>query len=86
MADSKRTEGERLFEQYLTSIDLPFEYEVEYAGKSKVVDYRIEWSGQPHFLEVKDFESPPLLTHGFCQVQVRDPFREHGIRVAISSK
>jgi hypothetical protein len=36
MADSKRTEGERLFEQYLTSIDLPFEYEVEYAGNQRL--------------------------------------------------
>jgi hypothetical protein len=80
MAESKRTEGEQLFERYLVSIGLSFEYEEACAGKSKVIDYRIEWNGKSHFLEVKDFESPPLPTRGFCQVQVHVPIRERILR------
>jgi hypothetical protein len=80
MAESRRTEGEQLFEQYLGSIGLPFEYEQDHAGKSKVIDYRIEWKGKPHFLEVKDFESPPLPTHGSRAVQPYDPIRERILR------
>jgi hypothetical protein len=76
MAETKRAQGEQLFEQYLASIDLPFEYEVECEGKSKVVDYRIEWDGQPHFFEVKDFQSPALPTSGYRAVQLYDPIRE----------
>jgi hypothetical protein len=60
MANSKPTNGEQLFEQYLVSLGLQFDYEPSYPGKLKVLDYVIEWNGRPHFFEVKDFESPPL--------------------------
>lgn len=80
MTEPKRTEGERWFEQYLTAIDLPFEYEQSYAGKSKILDYRVEWSGKPYFFEVKDFESPPLPSRGFRAIQIYDPIRERILR------
>jgi hypothetical protein len=63
--DVKRTEGEVLFEQYLATQQLAFEFEKEHAGKSKKPDYAIEWKSRPVLLDVKDFESwvvpPPTI-------------------------
>jgi len=42
-----RTEGEMLFEQYLSSQGLAFEFEKQHSGKSKRPDYTIEWQGRP---------------------------------------
>lgn len=52
-----RTAGEILFEQYLESQRLPFEFEKEHAGKTKRPDYTVEWNGQSVILDVKDFET-----------------------------
>src|SRR2546428_9005665 len=53
MADS-HTHGEILFEQYLESQGLPFEFEKEHAGRSKRPDYTIEWDGKTIIFDVKD--------------------------------
>ena len=75
------TNGERLFEQYLASIGLTFEFERKHEGKSKVLDYRIGWKNRPHYCEVKDFESPPLpSTSGFSALQGYKPIRERILR------
>lgn len=75
--EAARTEGEKLFEQYLASQGLPFEFEAKYAGKSTVPDYGIEWNGKRHFFDVKDFESPPLPSgSGFAAIQGYKPIRE----------
>jgi hypothetical protein len=36
MSDSSRTSGEVLFEKYLNSQEIPFEFEKEHAGKQMV--------------------------------------------------
>lgn len=52
-----RTPGEHLFEAYLQTQGLPFEFEKEHVGKSKRPDYTIAWTGQPVILDVKDFDA-----------------------------
>jgi hypothetical protein len=65
MSDSKHTEGEKLFERYLASQNLSFEFEKEHAGKSKRPDYSIVWNGKPVLLDVKDFDAPENVPRGF---------------------
>ncbi len=65
MADSTRTAGELLFERYLRSQDLAFDFEKEHAGKSQRPDYSIEWRGSPILLDVKDFDIPDEVLKGF---------------------
>jgi hypothetical protein len=65
MSYSDRTEGERLFELYLASQSLPFEFEKEHVGKSKRPDYSIAWNGKPVLLDVKDFDAPEYVPKGF---------------------
>jgi hypothetical protein len=65
MSDSNRTEGEKLFERYLASQSLPFEFEKEQVGKSKRPDYSIVWNGKPVLLDVKDFDAPENVPRGF---------------------
>jgi hypothetical protein len=64
MSDSNRTEGEKLFELYLASQHLRFEFEQEYAGKSQRPDYSLEWNSKPVLLDVKDFDSPARRPQG----------------------
>lgn len=59
-----RTEGEVLFEQYLTCQGLPFEFEQEHTGKSKRADYTIHWDDTLCLFDVKDFEPPPDAQSG----------------------
>ncbi len=71
-----RTEGEQLFEQYLKSLDLSFEFEKQYSGKSARPDYTVNWNGIPHLFDIKDFHSPQLPMNGFGAVQGYKPIRE----------
>ena len=64
MSSNKRTEGEKLFERYLASQDIPFEFEKKQPGKSKLPDYSIEWRGKTVLFDVKDFAPPDDLTGG----------------------
>ena len=80
MTESKRTPGERWFEQYLTSIGLVGEHECGHSGKLKKPDYRVEWNGHACFQEVKDFESPPLPVRGYRAIQIHKPVRERVLR------
>jgi hypothetical protein len=73
-------EGEQWLERYLASIGLAAEYEGGWPGKLKAPDYRVEWKGKPCFLEVKDFEPPPLPSRGLCAIQMHDPIRERILR------
>lgn len=65
MTQVSRTVGEILFEQYLASLSLPFEFEKEHAGKNKRPDYTIEWKGQTVVFDVKDFNPPEKFPTGF---------------------
>ena len=65
MTEGLRTRGEVLFEQYLQSQDLPFEFEKEHAGKSKRPDYTIQWKGEALVFDVKDFDPPEKVPTGF---------------------
>jgi hypothetical protein len=56
MTEGSRTQGEILFEQYLESQGLPFEFEKKHAGKSKRPDYTVEWKGHTVIFDVKDFQ------------------------------
>lgn len=56
MTEPARTKGEILFEQYLETQGLPFEFEKQYLGKSKRPDYSIEWKGVPVVFDVKDYQ------------------------------
>ena len=71
MTDIGRTAGETLFERYLQSQRLPFDFEKEHAGKSKRPDYTIEWEGRTVVFDVKDFDPPSRISTGFQQV---DPY------------
>jgi hypothetical protein len=88
MTDAPRTKGEILFERYLESQGLPFEFEKEHAGKSKRPDYTIEWDGQTVVFDVKDFDPPETFPKGFGAYdpysrirekieQARDKFKEY---------
>jgi hypothetical protein len=61
MVEVSRTQGEILFEQYLATQRLEFEFEKTYPGKSKRPDYTIEWNDQPVIFDVKDFDPPENL-------------------------
>jgi hypothetical protein len=88
MSEPTRTQGEILFERYLTTQHLPFEFEKEHAGKSKRPDYTIEWNGNTVVLDVKDFDPPERLPTSFGAFdpyprirekveQGRDKFKEY---------
>jgi len=76
MSDSNRTEGEKLFELYLASQNLPFKFEPEHPGKAKRPDYSLEWNRQPVLVDVKDFAAPQQFRTGFMQVDPYPPIRE----------
>ncbi len=54
------TQGEALFEEYLHTQGIAFEFERKQAGKSRVPDYEIEWGGKQVYLDVKDFDAVRL--------------------------
>lgn len=56
---SAKTEGEALFEQYLTSQRLPFEFEKDIPGTKKHPDYAVSFEEQELLFEVKDIVQPP---------------------------
>jgi hypothetical protein len=75
------TPGEQLFVQYLDSIGVPYHFEQKYADKSKMIDFRIEWNGKPHFFDVKDFQSPPRRrVRSLSTLQPYKPIRERIVR------
>ena len=76
MAEPEKTKGEILFEQYLESQGLRFEFEREHAGKSKRPDYTIEWEGETLIFDVKDFDPPARISMGFQQFDPYTPIRE----------
>jgi hypothetical protein len=78
MSDSSRTEGEKLFELYLASQNLTFDFEKEHPGKKKRPDYSLEWKGQPIVTDVKDFAVLEQIPRGFMTF---DPYT--GIREKI---
>jgi len=71
-----RTHGEILFEQYLESQGLPFEFEKEHPGKSTRPDYTIEWDGKPMLFDVKDFDPPEKFPTGFGFIDPYTRIRE----------
>ncbi len=72
MAESPRTKGEIVFEDYLNFQGIPFGFEKEHPGKTKRPDYTIEWGGKTIVLDVKDFDPPDTPLSGFGAF---DPFR-----------
>jgi hypothetical protein len=53
---TQKTASEQLFEQYLDSQPLPFVFEQQYRGKSKLPDYSVEIHQTKYLFEVKQFE------------------------------
>jgi len=76
MSDSSRTPGEVVFEKYLDSQNIRFEFEKDRPGKSKRPDYTIEWEGETVVFDVKDFDPPKTFNTGFTQVDPYLPIRE----------
>lgn len=76
MTESSRTKGENLFEQYLSSQSLLFEFEKEHSGKTNRPDYTIEWDSQTVVFDVKDFDPPKKLPTGFGFFDPYRPIRE----------
>ena len=62
--DAIRTEGELLFEKYLRSQGIEFEFEKQYPGKRKRPDYSINFNGLPILFDVKDFDQPAGVRGG----------------------
>lgn len=54
-----RTAGEIVFEEYLATQQLSFEFEKQHDGKTKRPDYTIGWQDENLIVDVKDFDSPP---------------------------
>jgi hypothetical protein len=65
MTENSRTQGEILFEQYLSAQGLSFEFEKEHIGKSQRPDYTINWRGATVVFDVKDFDPPEKFPTGF---------------------
>ena len=63
--NGSRTQGEIVFESYLKSQGIPFEFEKEHAGKNKRPDYSIEWQCKMLVFDVKDFDPPDSFPMGF---------------------
>jgi hypothetical protein len=59
-----KTAGEEVFESYLDSVPLPFEFEKQHDGKRKRPDYTIVWKGRAVVLDVKDFDPPTQIATG----------------------
>jgi hypothetical protein len=76
MSESQKTPGEIVFELYLNSQSIPFEFEKPHAGKSKRPDYTIQWDGHTIIFDVKDFDPPKSFPMGFGQVDPYPPIRE----------
>jgi len=72
----QHTQGEQVFEGYLQSQSIPFEFEKEHPGKSKRPDYTIEWQGQTILLDVKDFDPAATPLSGFGQFDPYTPIRQ----------
>ncbi len=64
MTESVKTQGELLFERYLETQNLPFEFEKRHEGKSKRPDYTLSWQERTIILDVKDF-APKSLGAGY---------------------
>jgi hypothetical protein len=76
MSDSSRTPGEVVFEKYLDSQNISFEFEKEHPGKSRRPDYTIEWGGKIIVFDVKDFDPPKSFRMGFGYFDPYPPIRE----------
>jgi hypothetical protein len=74
--DSSRTPGEVVFEKYLRSQDIQFDFEKEHVGKSKRPDYTISWENRTVVFDVKDFDPPDRFPRGFGQFDPYPPIRE----------
>jgi hypothetical protein len=76
MTEPVHTQGEMVFEKYLDSRRLPFEFEKEHVGKSKRPDYTVEWEGKTVVFDVKDFDPTAKFPTGFGQFDPYTPIRE----------
>jgi hypothetical protein len=65
-----RTEGERLFEQYLDEMQYIYEFEKEFEGKKKRPDYTVTRGSSTFLFDAKDFD-PTTPVRGFSQF---DPY------------
>ena len=71
---NQKTTSEGLFEQYLASQGLAFEFEKQYEGKSRRPDYTVAIGGKDYLFEVKEF-APVNLPLGFSQFDPYTPIR-----------
>jgi len=61
---SAKTHSECLFEDYLRSLSVDFDYEPELPGRKKRPDYRVEMDGNRHWFEVKELVDPEIMPTG----------------------
>jgi hypothetical protein len=71
---SQKTVSEELFERYLESQGLAFEFEKQYEGKSRRPDYTVAIGGKGYLFEVKEFE-PGDMPLGTSQFDPYPPIR-----------
>ena len=71
---NQKTTSEGLFEQYLASQGLAFEFEKQFEGKSRHPDYTVVIEGKDYLFEVKEF-APGNLPLGFSQFDPYTPIR-----------
>lgn len=66
--------SEELFERYLESQGIAFEFEKQYEGRSRRPDYTVAIDGRDYLFEVKEFE-PGDLPRGFSMFDPYTPIR-----------
>ena len=65
-----RTEGERLFQQYLEDAGYSYEFEKQFEGKNKKPDFTVTRDDNVYLFDAKDFD-PLTPQFGFGQF---DPY------------
>jgi len=79
---TQKTTSEELFERYLESQGLGFEFERQYEGKSRRPDYTVAIGGKEYLFEVKEFE-PGDTPPGTSQF---DPYRRIRAKIDAAQK
>jgi hypothetical protein len=73
---NQKNESDLLFERYLTTQNLQFEYEPELEATTNRIDYLVQHPEGQLYLEVKQIQRP-LPPRGFSVMQPYSPIRSH---------
>jgi hypothetical protein len=80
---NEKTESDLLFEVYLASQRLPFQYEKQFDFSRNLIDYVLEFEGQEFLFEVKQFDPGNYPLSGTFAV---DPYREIRSKITDAQK